>query len=208
MLLQVFIVTGGASGIGKELVKILYQHNAKVYIAGRSLENAETAMKEIRASHPSSKGQMIFLKLVLDDLTTIKSSADEFLSKESHLDVLWNNAGVMHPKEGSKTVQGYELQQGTNSIGHFAFAHFLTPLLLESAKKAPKGTVRIIWVSSISCDFAPKPAIDFSNMNYAKDEAMDVKYNRSKVGNLLHAIEFPKRYPDSGVLSLVSDISK
>ncbi|RBQ99138.1 hypothetical protein VDGD_20095 [Verticillium dahliae] len=92
---QVFIVTGGNSGVGKELVKILYQHNARVWIATRSKERTDEAIAEIKKAHPKSQGQFLFLKLVLDDLTTIKQSASQFTSQETRLDVIWNNAGVM-----------------------------------------------------------------------------------------------------------------
>jgi NAD(P)-dependent dehydrogenase (short-subunit alcohol dehydrogenase family) len=109
----------------------------------------------------------------------------------------------MTPPQGSKTKQGYELQLGTNTLGHFLFIHFLTPLLKETAKVAPKDSVRIIWVSSMSIDFAPKPLIDFTNLDFHVDEDANSKYNRSKSGNLLHAIEFSRRYPDSGIVSTV-----
>lgn len=151
---------------------------------------------------------MIFLKLVLDDLSTIKATAEEFLAKESRLDVIWNNAGVMTPPQGSKTKQGYELQMGVNTLAHFLLIKFLTPILTQTALSAPRNSVRVVWVSSMSVDFAAKPIIDFSNMDYAKDEAADSKYNRSKVGNLLHAIEFDNRYPGTGVCSLVRLIHK
>ncbi|KEY69194.1 hypothetical protein S7711_01653 [Stachybotrys chartarum IBT 7711] len=199
---KVFIVTGGASGVGKELTKILYQHNARIYIATRNQKAVENAISEIKSEFPKSSGGLFFLKLVLDDLTTIKAAAYEFLAAETRLDVLWNNAGVMTPPQGSKTVQGYELQQGTNVLGHFLFVHFLTPILKETAKTAPKNSVRVVWVSSLSTDFAPKPPIDFSNMDYHVDEAAGMKYNRSKVGNVLNAVEFDRRTREDGIVSL------
>ncbi|KAM0273497.1 hypothetical protein ACHAQH_008321 [Verticillium albo-atrum] len=199
---QVFIVTGGNSGVGKELVNILYQHNARVWIATRSKERTDEAIAEIKKAHPKSKGQLIFLKLVLDDLSTIKKSASEFLAQETRLDVIWNNAGVMLPPEGSKTAQGYELQLGVNSLAHFLFIKFLTPLLQDTARTAPQKSVRIVWVSSMSADFAPKPCIDFDNMDYHKPEVNSTKYNRSKSGNLIHAAEFDRRFPESNIVSV------
>ncbi|KAH7305466.1 retinol dehydrogenase [Stachybotrys elegans] len=199
---KVFIVTGGNSGIGKELVKILYQHNARVYIATRSKERADEAIADIKASYPRSQGQLLFLRLVLDDLSTIKEAANQFLSQETRLDVLWNNAGVMLPPEGSKTVQGYELQLGVNSIAHFLFVKLLTPLILETAKTTARNTVRVVWVSSMSADFVPNPCVNFENMDYHIPEDNMTKYNRSKSGNLMHAAEFQRRYPDSGVVSV------
>jgi retinol dehydrogenase-12 len=95
---------------------MLYAKDAKVYIAARSEAKAQKTIDEIKALHPASAGELVFLKLDLSDLTTIKASAKEFLAKESRLDVLWNNAGVMVPPQGSKTVQGSELQVGTNNI--------------------------------------------------------------------------------------------
>jgi retinol dehydrogenase 12 len=111
----VFIVTGGYAGVGLELVKILYQKSGKVYIAGRSTQKGSQAIQSIKATFPKSNGQLEFLLLDLADLTTTKRSVDDFLSKESRLDILWNNAGVMIPRAGSKSAQGYELQLGTNS---------------------------------------------------------------------------------------------
>ncbi|KAH8676576.1 short-chain dehydrogenase [Tricladium varicosporioides] len=199
---KVFLVTGGSGGIGTELINILYQHHAKIWIAARSAAKTEKVIDEIKKAHPSSRGQMIFLKLQLDDLTTIKASAQEFLAQETRLDVLWNNAGVMVPPQGSKTVQGYELQIGTNNLGHFLFTYFLTPLLAETAKVAPPNSVRVIWVSSSAADGAPTPAIDFSNMDYHKEEGIWSKYSRSKAGNVIHSAEFARRSAGTGILSL------
>lgn len=104
-LAQVFIVTGGNSGCGFELVKLLYQKNGTVYVAGRSAERCTTAIGKIMAEFHESGGRLEFLKVDLGDLTTIKKAADEFLGKEHRLDVLWNNAGVMEPPKGSVTAQ-------------------------------------------------------------------------------------------------------
>lgn len=206
---KVFIVTGATGGIGKGLTSILYQHNAKIYVAARSQSKANKLMEELRQAHPKSKGEVVFLKLELDDLTTIKASATEFLAKESRLDVIWNNAGVMVPPPGSKTKQGYELQLGINNLGHFLFMHFLTPILEKTAKTAPEDSVRVVWVSSSAADSAPRPAIDFSNMDYKRDEGLWGPYMRSKAGNAIHAIEFARRTQGSGIISLVSgDVGK
>jgi NAD(P)-dependent dehydrogenase (short-subunit alcohol dehydrogenase family) len=102
---QVAVVTGGYSGIGFELTKLLYQKNCTVYIAGRRSEEAYKAMVAIKAFSPMSSGRLEFLHLDLADLSTIKPSAAEFLSKEKRLDVLWNNAGVMGATKGSKSDQ-------------------------------------------------------------------------------------------------------
>lgn len=201
---KVFIVTGGSGGIGKELIDILYQSNAKVYVAARSKTKAEEVIAEVTKEHPASKGALIFLPLQLDDLTTIKASAEEFLSKENRLDVLFNNAGVMVPPHGSKTKQGYELQIGVNNLAHFLFTQFLLPVLQTTAKIAPKNTVRVIWVSSSAADGAPFPPVDFDNMDYKNDEGIWSKYGRSKAMSVIHSAEFARIYKDTGIISIVS----
>lgn len=196
-------MTGSTSGIGKHLAAILYERNGNVYIAARSTEKAQQTIKELQENFPDSTGKLTYLHLDLSDLSTIKASAENFLQSESRLDVLWNNAGVMAPPQGSKTKQGYELQFGTNNLGPFLFTEFLRPLLVETAKSAPKYSVRVIWVSSSAVEMAPKPAIDFSNMDYKKEEGIWSKYARSKAGNVLHSAEFARRAQGTGVLSLV-----
>jgi retinol dehydrogenase-12 len=88
-------VTGGYTGIGLALVKILYQKNATIYVAGRDEDKHDKAMADLKKAIPSSKGNIEFLKLDLADQSTIKASADMFLKKESRLDVLVNNAGIV-----------------------------------------------------------------------------------------------------------------
>ncbi|KAM0321572.1 hypothetical protein ACHAQA_010062 [Verticillium albo-atrum] len=199
---KVFLITGASGGLGKELVDILYSKNAKVWLAARSQQKTQEVINEVKNAHPTSTGEMVFLKLELGDLTTIKASADEFLLKETRLDVLLNNAGVMVPPQGSKSTQGYELQIGINNLGHFLFTHFLTPLLKQTAKISPANSVRVVWVSSSAADGAPRPAIDFSNMDYHNEEGIWVKYSRSKAGNVIHSCEFARRTKGSGIISL------
>jgi NAD(P)-dependent dehydrogenase (short-subunit alcohol dehydrogenase family) len=199
----VFLITGASGGLGKELASILYQRNAKIYMAARSKAKTDGVINEIKTAHPTSTGQLIFLSLVLDDLTTIKKSADQFLGQESRLDVLYLNAGVMVPPQGSKTVQGYELQLGVNNLAHFLLVHFLGPVLVATARIAPKHSVRVIWVSSSAADGAPAPAVDFDNMDYHREEGLWTKYMRSKAGNVLQSVEFARRTASDGIISVV-----
>ncbi|EPS27392.1 hypothetical protein PDE_02335 [Penicillium oxalicum 114-2] len=192
---KVFIVTGGASGVGRELVKILFSNNGTVYIAARSEAKAQDTIAWCRAEHPGSTGRVEFLSLDLDDLTRIKASAEEFMAKETRLDVLWNNAGVMVPPAGSKTKQGYELQLGTNCLGPFLFTQKLLPILTRTAETAPKGSVRVAWAASLVINLgAPSGGIDMENITWSKKAGSQVdKYAQSKVGNLFLASEFAKR---------------
>jgi retinol dehydrogenase 12 len=121
---------------------------------------------------------------------------------------LWNNAGVMVPPAGSKTADGYELQLGTNNVAPFLFTKLLTSLLVKTAKSAPKGSVRVVWVSSSAAEFlSPKNGIEMDNLDYKKDKADWHKYGVSKAGNWYHATEFAKLHKADGITSVVSLIA-
>lgn len=200
-------MTGATSGYGLHLATILYQHGGKVYLAARNASRAQGVIDDIMTRYPESKGQIAYLHLDLGDLSTIKKSAEEFLAKESKLHVLWNNAGVMIPPQGSTTAQGYELQLGTNVVGPFLFTKLLYPALARAAADSPPGSVRVVWLSSSAVRMAPNPAIDFSNMDYHKDEGAWTKYARSKAANVLLAVEFSRRSEKDGVGSIVGLLS-
>ncbi len=117
-----------------------------------------------------------------------------------------NNAGVMSPPKGSKTKQGFELQLGTNVIGHHVLLVLLTPLILETAKVSPLGSVRVIWTSSIgSQTSSPKNGgiqWDDINFNHTSSGSYNfTAYGQSKAGNVFQAAEFARRYGDFGILS-------
>ncbi|KAL7931906.1 hypothetical protein V8C35DRAFT_308845 [Trichoderma chlorosporum] len=201
---KVYIITGANTGVGKELARILYAKNARVYIAARSEERALAAMNEIETSAPQSSGKLVFLHLDLADLTSIPASAQKFLEKESKLHVLFNNAGVMNPGQGSTTKQGYELQLGVNNIGTFFFTKLLSPTLVETAKSEEPGTVRVVWVSSSGAEAPPVPngGVDMKTIDKRVEQNDIACYFLSKAGNYLHAVEMAKRYKDKGVISV------
>ncbi len=144
---------------------------------------------------------MIFLRLDLSDLTTIKASVEEFLSKERKLDVLFNNAGIGYPPQGSRSAQGYELQLGVNCIGPFLFTKLLTPTLVATAKVSAPNSVRVIWVSSSAAEaITPKGFMD--NLDYHVDKSSYDKYCISKLGNYFHGVEYANRYKADGVVSV------
>ncbi|KAK2593725.1 short-chain alcohol dehydrogenase [Conoideocrella luteorostrata] len=201
---KVHIVTGGYTGVGKELTSILYQHNATIYIAGRSQEKATKAIDAIKAEHPGSKGRLEFLSLDLSDLTTIKSAVQQFTAKEKRLDVLVNNAGVMTPPKGSKGKQGHELQMVTNCLGPFLFTKGLVPILKETAANSPAGSVRVIWASSIVTNlFSPTGGVKMGEDGAAVVSSMQpTNYGQSKAANNFYAAEFHRRYGGDGILSV------
>ncbi|KAI2623083.1 putative short-chain dehydrogenase [Hypoxylon sp. NC1633] len=201
---KVYIVTGSTAGVGKELARMLYSKDSKVYIAARSQDKAKNVIEEIRKAYPSSKGDLVFLKLELSDLTGIKASANEFLAKETKLDILFNNAGAQNPQmEPPTTPQGYEYHLGVNAIGTFAFTKLLTPILVSTAKT--EGTSRVVWVSSQGTELVgdKSVSIDMNNLDYSKKAKSWIeKYGYSKVGNWLHGVEFAKRFKADGVISI------
>jgi len=197
-------VTGASSGIGKEIARLLYSTNAKVYVAARSEAKCRKAIDEIQAVYPSSKGSLLFLKLDLADLSTIKGSVEEFLSKESKLHVLFNNAGVMSVAEPpEKTVQGYEMNLGVNCLGSFLFTKLLTPVLIKTAQTAPPNTVRVVWVSStIDLAAAKNVGIPIDNLDYHRKVGGMDRYGLSKTGNWLHAVEYARLHKANGLISM------
>ncbi|KAI1505572.1 hypothetical protein F5X99DRAFT_405054 [Biscogniauxia marginata] len=201
---KVYLVTGANTGVGKEVSRILYSKNAVVWVAARNEEKGRNAIHSIKEAYPSSTGRLEFLHLDLSDLSTIKASAGTFLAKEQRLDVLFNNAGVMIPPKGSKSAQGYELQLGTNDLGHFLLTRLLTPVMVDTAKVAPKDSVRIIWVSSSAAEhLIPVPGgVDLDNLDYKKDTFYAYKYGMSKAGNYYHSTEFARRHRNDGIVSL------
>jgi retinol dehydrogenase-12 len=101
---KVYIVTGAASGVGFELAKILYAAGGSVYIAARSTSRCEGAIEKIKSQTKGEKisGRLESMVVDLADLRTVKGAVDEFLRRETRLDVLVHNAGVMTPPTGSK----------------------------------------------------------------------------------------------------------
>jgi retinol dehydrogenase-12 len=184
---------------------MLYSKNAKVYLAARSEERANKAIEDIMKAVPSSSGKIVFLKLDFNDLTTIKASAESFLSKETKLDVLFNNAGVMSVTPGPlRTAQGYELNLGTNIIAPFLFTKFLVPILISTAKTEPAGSIRVVWTSSFGTETFGEEAIgslydDLDALD--KQPGMD-RYAKSKAGGWLLGVEFARRFKEDGIVSL------
>lgn len=210
---QVFIVTGGTGGIGLAVATALFHANAsRIYLLGRSDSAGKDAINAISKSDPPSdmkrrtadgNGVVKFLYLDLSDLQTVKPAAEAFLAGETRLDVIWHNAGVMAPPEGSVSKQGHELSFATNVLGPFLLQHFLTPLLLRTATEtaATKGSVRTCWAASV--EFPDPPGEDgilwddwelkapqFSGLNGRVQ-----RYVQSKWANAILATEMAKRYP-------------
>ena len=208
---KVYLITGSNTGVGYQLCSILYQHNAKVYIAARTESKALSAIESIKKLHPESKGSLHYLHLDLSDLRTIKASAEDFMSRESKLHWLDNNAAVMVPPPGSKGAQEMDLTYQTNILGPFLFTKLLLPILKHTADSEPKGTVRVSWAGSLAVDLqSPKGGVAWKKDNDGEeglDESVSnvVTYGVSKAANYFFAHEFAKRFGTrDGVLHNVS----
>ncbi|XXG97577.1 hypothetical protein Hte_003882 [Hypoxylon texense] len=198
---KVVIVTGSNSGIGKHAARILYSKNAKVYMMARSEAKTLQAIDDIRAAVPRSGGDLVFIPLDLADLAAVRASADEFLRRERKLDLLFNNAGVGYPDRPGTTKQGYELQLGVNCVGPFAFTRHLTPLLVATARTAPAGAVRVVWVSSSAAE-GTSPEGFVEKLPDMPQKSVVEQYFTSKLGNYLHATEFAARHRADGIVSV------
>ncbi|XXG98678.1 hypothetical protein Hte_005007 [Hypoxylon texense] len=155
---KVFLITGGTSGIGLALAKMLYRKRGRVWITGRSPERGRKAIQAIRKAAAATTeqqrgGSVEFLLLHLDDLDDVREAASEFMAKETRLHVLWNNAGVMHPPAGVLSAQGFEMHLATNCLGPYLLAQLLKVMLVKTANAAAAaaaaapGSVRIVWSS-------------------------------------------------------------
>ena len=209
---KVFVITGGASGVGFELASILYGAGGRVYIAGRSEEYARKSIEAIQSAHPGADGDLRFLFIDLSDLSSIKPCVKTFEETETRLDVLFNNAAVSLPPLGSTSKQGYELQMATNCLGPFLLSSLLLPMLKRTAQESGPGSVRLVWTSSQVVDLsAPKGGFAMTDITTPpKDKTQN--YVATKTGNWFLASEFGKlgtsadsRGADTAVLSITQN---
>ncbi|WP_280272215.1 oxidoreductase [Nocardia wallacei] len=169
------VVTGANSGIGRAAARVLAARGAHVVLAVRDTEKGRAAAAEMT-------GQLEVRRLDLADLSSVRAFAEDFTEP---VDVLINNAGVMIPPL-SRTAEGFELQFGTNHLGHFA----LTNLLL------PRIRGRVVTVSSSGHKVG---SIDFGDLNWERKpyRAM-AAYAQSKLANLLFTAELQRRLARTG----------
>jgi NAD(P)-dependent dehydrogenase (short-subunit alcohol dehydrogenase family) len=179
---KVIIVTGATSGLGKEATKILAKKNATVIMAVRNTKKAETVLQELKQTHPNAK--IDIREMDLNSLESVNHFADTVLSSYDRLDVLINNAGIM-ACPFDKTKDGFEIQMGTNHLGHFALTGLLMPLL-EKTKNA-----RIVATSSIGHRMGN---IDFEDINWEKRNYSPTQaYSDSKLANLYFAYHLAEK---------------
>ncbi|KAG8690272.1 hypothetical protein FRC09_012051 [Ceratobasidium sp. 395] len=207
---QVMLVTGGNSGIGYETCKVLLAKNAKVYMAARCAKKANAAISRLKEE--TNGKAPIFLELDLADLQNVRDAAARFTQQESKLHCLFNNGGVFAPPLSALTVEGYDLQFGTNVLGHYLFTKLLLPTMIHTAQESPHagGIARVINVSSILHMSAPSGGINYETLGPHPEEASEIRksigpeglYAQSKWGLIAFSNELARRYADKGIVSV------
>ncbi len=181
------VITGANTGLGLETAKALASHGAAVVLAVRDIDKGKAAMAAITADHPGA--EVTLQALDLSSLNSVRSAAECLRSNHDRIDLLVNNAGVMYTPRRS-TADGFELQFGTNHLGHFAFTGLLLDRML-----AVEGS-RVITVSSIGHRILS--TIDFDDLHCRNGYNRVAAYGRSKLSNLLFTYELQRRLSIAG----------
>lgn len=180
-------VVTGTGGLGYEDALALARAGAEVIIAGRNPEKGVHAAESIRAHVPAANVR--FEQVDLASLKSVAEFSERLREQRASLDLLINNAGVMNPPQRRETADGFELQFGTNYLGHFALTAGLLPLLREG--KMP----RVVTLSSIA---ARAGAINFDDLNAENGYRPMPVYGQSKLACLMFAFELQRRSEAGG----------
>jgi NAD(P)-dependent dehydrogenase (short-subunit alcohol dehydrogenase family) len=184
---RVAIITGANTGLGLETAKALADKGAHVVLAVRNLDKGREAAAQITTNSPNAV--VTLQRLDLTSLQAIREAAEELKSAHQRIDLLINNAGVMYTDK-LKTKDGFELQFGTNHLGHFT----LTGLLLD--RLLPIDGSRVVTVSSVGHRIMAK--IHFDDLQLDRKYNRVVAYGQSKLANLLFTYELQRRLKLSG----------
>ena len=176
------VVTGANTGLGLETVRELARAGATVVLAVRSVDKGQAAIDDVGRDVPDAALEL--LELDLSSLDSVRSAADELHDRFDRIDLLINNAGVMYTPRRA-TADGFELQFGTNHLGHFAFTGLVLDQLL------PVAGSRVVTVSSIGHRIQSE--IDFDDLNAERRYDRVAAYGRSKLANLLFTYELQRR---------------
>ena len=184
---RVAVVTGANTGLGLETARSLAGKGASVVLAVRDLDKGQAAVDAIRADHVDAGLEL--LELDLASLESIRGAAVELDGRFERIDLLINNAGVMYTPR-LKTADGFEMQFGTNHLGHFAFTGLVLDRLLGVAGS------RVVTVSSVGHRILSK--IDFDDLGTERRYNRVAAYGRSKLANLLFTYELERRLRAAG----------
>jgi len=180
------LITGANSGLGLRSAEALAAHGARVLLACRNPDKAAVALEAVKAVATGAPPEVIALDLA--DLDSVRAAADDVTERVDALDVLMNNAGIMAVPRGA-TKQGFELQLGTNHLGHFALTGLLLPTLLRSS--AP----RVITTSSQAHRTG---RMRWNDLQWTSGYERWRAYGQSKLANLLFMRELGRRAAEAG----------
>jgi len=180
---RVAVVTGSNTGLGFETARVLAARGAHVVLAVRDTEKGNAAAAKLVGTTPRADVKVQPLDLGL--LQSVRTAAEELKATYPRIDLLINNAGVMYPSPRQTTKDGFELQFGTNHLGHFA----LTGLLLDHL--LPVAGSRVVTVSSVGHRI--RAAIHFDDLQFERSYDRVVAYGQSKLSNLLFTYELQRR---------------
>ncbi len=181
------VVTGSNSGLGLGLATRLSAAGADVIMAIRNRAKGEAAIDQIRATVPDAK--LTIKNLDLSSLASVAALGEELNAEGRPIDILINNAGVMTPPKRDTTADGFELQFGSNHLGHFALTGHLLPLL--RAAQSPR-------VTSLSSVAARPGRIHFDDLQFEKKYTAMQAYGQSKLATLMFARELDRRSREAG----------
>ena len=186
------LITGANSGVGYCAALELARKGAHVLLACRDRAKGEAALARLRAEVPSAAAEVVLLDLA--SLASVRACAEAELAQSVPLDLLIDNAGVMAPKRRLETADGFELQFGTNVLGHFALIALLLPALVRAAESQAQRP-RVVTLASI----AHKPGrLNFDDLQSAKRYSPMGAYQQSKLANLMLAFELDRRLRGAG----------
>ncbi|KAK6379334.1 hypothetical protein LTS17_006252 [Exophiala oligosperma] len=188
---KVVLVTGTSSGLGIETVRALKATGAKIYGTARDLEKGRKALAGVL-----EPGKVELLQLDTASFESVRACARDFLTKESKLNILINNAGIMAVPERVLTKDGHEAQFQTNHLGHFLLFQLLKPTLLASSE--PGFASRVVNVSSIG---HRQSQIRFDDLTFNQQDSYTpfAAYGQSKTANIYMANEIERRYGAQGL---------
>jgi len=179
---RVAVITGANTGLGYETALALAAHGAQVVLAVRNLDKGKDAATRIIAESPHA--DVVLQELDLTSLESVRAAARQLRSDHDRIDLLINNAGVMWTPK-STTSDGFELQFGTNHLGHFAFTGLLPDRLL------PVAGSRVVTVSSIGHRI--RADIHFDDLQWERSYNRVAAYGQAKLANLLFTYELQRR---------------
>jgi len=182
---KTILITGANSGLGLEAAKVLSSKGAQVIMTARNLKSGNEAISLIKKN---ADAKLNLMQLDLSDFASIHQFSQEFHHKYKQLDVLINNAGVMFPVKRELTKQNFEVQFGTNHLGHF----LLTGLLLDILKNTTNSRIAIQSSGQHKAKMG-KPDIHFDDLNFDKGYNKYMAYSQSKLANLLFAYELDRQ---------------